>query len=343
MNFKTQTNEITISDLDIWNYDGSSTDQAEGHDSEILLVPIALFKDPFRTQESHNEPNYLVLCEMKKCDGTLFEQSSWSYANDIFKKDIPAAPWFGIEQEYFIIDNKTGYPLGFPDNESSVRQGQYYCSVGSRNAFGREFAEEHFQLCLKAGLTMSGMNAEVAPGQWEYQVGPCEGIECGNQVWISRYILERLSEKFNYTISLHPKPVTGDCNGSGCHTNFSTKLMREGNSISQDEEAVCRRKGKCLQSKTGLDLINEAICKLEKTHKEHMELYGFENEKRMTGEHETSDFTKFSYGVGNRKASIRIPNKTQVDKKGYFEDRRPGSNMDPYLVSAKLFETCQLK
>ena len=179
----------------------------------------------------------------------------------------------------------------------------------------------HYNLCIMAGVKIAGINAEVAPGQWEFQIGPCEGIQAGDHLWIGRYLLERVAELSNVEVTFHPKPVKGDWNGSGCHANFSTERMRDG-----DE-------------KDGLDYIMDAIKKLELKHDEHMKVYGENNEERMSGSHETSSFDKFSYGVGNRSCSIRIPSKTQEEKEGYFEDRRPGSNCDPYLVTSILLQT----
>jgi len=166
------------------------------------------------------------------------------------------------------------------------------------------------------------MNAEVAPGQWEIQVGPCEGLEAGDHLNILRYILQRVGETHGVQINLEPKPVKGDWNGSGCHVNFSTLDMRE--------------------SDNGKELILEAVHKLGSNHKEHMEVYGEGNRERMTGKHETASYDKFNYGVANRGASIRIPRLVEATGKGYFEDRRPASNMDPYLVTAKIAETCCL-
>jgi len=242
----------------------------------------------------------------------------------VFEKKLDEEPWFGLEQEYFLFSKETGKPLGFPaGDELPPPQGQYYCSAGAGNAFGRPIAEEHLHACIAAGINISGMNAEVAPGQWEYQIGPCTGIDHGDHHWMARYLLERIAETHGAIVELHPKPLKGDWNGSGCHANYSTKAMRENHP----------------DGRTGLDIINEAIEKLSKKHKEHMEAYGTGNELRMTGKHETADFNTFSDGVASRGKSIRRGNATVANKKGYFEDRRPSSNCDPYLVTGMLFQT----
>ena len=311
---------LDVSKYEDWNYDGSSTEQATGEDSEIILKAAAIFLDPFR-----KAPNVLVLCETYRPNGEPLPNNYRKKAVELFNKNKAAEPWFGIEQEFYIMDNNgtnnsklSNTPLGM---EHAEKQGQYYCSVGANNAFGRQVAERAYLACLDAGVTTSGMNAEVAPGQWEIQVGPCVGIDSGDHLMMLRYILHRVGEICGVQINLEPKPVKGDWNGSGCHTNYSTKEMRD---------------------KGGLKVIKTAIKKLERKHKEHMEVYGSDNEQRMTGLHETADYNTFSSGVANRKASIRIPRFTDRDNRGYMEDRRPSSNMNPYLVTSKIFETTVL-
>jgi len=307
---RSKTRILPYGDLPDWDYDGSSTNQATSGNSEVVLKPCATFKDPFRTNGA------LVLCATYDQDGCPLTTNYRDWAVNIFNTNLEAEPWYGIEQEYFLLDNTTNLPIG--SSETDV-QGQYYCSVGSKNAIGRHIAETHMQCCLYAGISISGINAEVAPSQWEYQVGPCIGIAAADQLWVARYILERLTESYGVHICLDPKPFP-QWNGSGCHTNFSTKQMREEN---------------------GIDEIYKAIDFLSKNHEEHMCVYGEDNAKRLTGIHETSSMSSFSCGIANRNASVRINHKTIKDGHGYFEDRRPSANMNPYLVTAKLFETIE--
>ena len=302
-----------------WNYDGSSTNQASGNDSEVIIYPRKAFPCPFR-----GKPNVLVMCDTYKPDGTPLSNNHRNSALEIFNSNTNENPWYGMEQEFFLIDKKTGLPLGVENLDTMPAQGQYYCSVGSNNAFGRGIIDEHLFHCINAGIIISGINAEVAPGQWEYQVGPVLGIDAGDQLWMSRYILERICEKYNVSVNWEPKPLIGDWNGSGCHVNFSTVSTRYGNSE---------------LNKTGLDYIYEYINKLEKNHNMHMENYGSGNKDRMTGLHETASYDKFNYGVANRGASVRIGNDVYANKKGYFEDRRPSSNMDPYIVTSLIYKT----
>jgi glutamine synthetase len=188
------------------------------------------------------------------------------------------------------------------------------------NNIERTIVEEHLQACLTAKINISGLNAEVAPNQWEFQIGPCEGIESGDHMIIARFLLERIAEKYDVVINYTPK-LYKHINGSGCHTNFSTSVTRHEN---------------------GIEEIYKCMSKLEKKHAEHIAVYGKDNENRLTGIHETSSIHKFSFGVGTRNTSVRIPNQVVKDGCGYFEDRRPAANIDPYQVTSLVFQTCCL-
>ena len=335
-----------------WNFDGSSTVQAEGHYSEVMLHPRRIFKDPFR----RNSENYLAMCSTHYPDGKPSVNNNYEWAASIFAQKPEEQPLFGMEQEYFMLDPKTRKPLGFGNGDKIRDQGPYYCGVGANNVFGRQIAEEHLEHCIYAGINVTGCNNEVAISQNEYQIC-AEGIEAGDQLWMARYIMERVAEKHNVLIELHPKPFLENWNGSGCHVNYSTKLMREGlveiipnddpDEPSTDPNSpfgnLNKKADKIIVKKKGIEYINEAIEKLEKKHEEHMKIYGEDNRLRMTGIHETATYDKFTWGIANRGASIRVGNETSKNEKGYLEDRRPGSNIDPYLVTAKIFETTCLQ
>ena len=298
-----------IEDCPMWSFDGSSTQQAEGNDSDCLLKPVAIYPDPDRSN------GYLVMTEVLNADGTPHESNGRATIDDD-DNDF----WFGFEQEYFLNDPTTNLPLGFPENGYPSPQGQYYCSVGAKNAFGRDIVEDHLDQCLEAGINVEGINAEVATGQWEYQVFAKGAKNAGDQVWVARYLAERNAEKWGVSIDLHPKPIKGDWNGSGMHANFSNEVMR---------------------TKGGEELFNK-ICEAfdGKNIKKHMDVYGAHNEERLTGLHETQSIDKFSYGVSDRGASIRIPIGTVEDGwVGRLEDRRPASNGDPYKIASVIVST----
>ncbi|XP_011505450.1 PREDICTED: glutamine synthetase 2 cytoplasmic-like [Ceratosolen solmsi marchali] len=306
-------------DLPQWQYDGSSTYQAEGDNSDIYLIPQAIYKDPFRRGN-----NILVLCETYLADMTPTKCNNRASANKAMELAKSDEPWFGIEQEYTLLDFD-GRPLGWPKNGFPGPQGPYYGGVGADKVFGREIVEAHYRACLYAGVAISGTNAEVMPSQWEYQVGPSSGIIAGDDIWISRFILHRIAEEFGVIVTLDPKPVEGDWNGAGAHCNFSTKSMRANN---------------------GIEEIKKAIDKLSKKQLKHIKAYdprgGKDNERRLTGKCETSSIHDFSWGVANRNVSIRIPRGVAEANKGYLEDRRPSSNCDPYSVCDALIRTCVL-
>jgi len=309
----------SVDKLPQWNFDGSSTDQAPGDDSEVILKPQRIFRDPFRPR-SDGVHNVLVMCDTYTPAGEPLPSNARAKAMEAFAGNEDEEPWFGLEQEFtlFNLDERT--PLGWPQGGMPSRaQGPYYCSVGPENSFGRHITDAHYKACLYAGINISGTNGEVMPGQQEYQVGPCVGIDAGDQLTMSRYILQRVCEDFQVYCTLHPKPIVeGDWNGAGMHTNFSTKSMRE---------------------EGGIEAIRKAIYKLGAKHEEHIAVYGEGNELRLTGKFETASINQFCYGVANRGASIRIGRDTEAEGKGYFEDRRPASNCDPYVVTGKIMAT----
>ncbi|CAE8717222.1 unnamed protein product [Polarella glacialis] len=319
-----------VSDLRVWNYDGSSTEQADGHNSEVLLKPRAIFNDPFR-----GPPHVLVMADCWNAwdDKPAIGNTRAECAANMTKYKQPGPwkvvcmqldPWFGIEQEYTLmvpgkVGEKATVPLGFnKDGSAPAPQGPYYTSAGFGVAIGRPIADEHYTMCMEAGVKISGINAEVMPGQWEYQIGPCRGVEIGDHMTMARYIMLRVTEKHGVVCSIDPKPAEGDWNGAGCHTNFSTASMR---------------------AKGGYDVIIKICEAFGKVVKQHVQDYGEDNHKRLTGKHETCDINTFKYGVANRAASIRIPRDAEKDGRGYMEDRRPGANCDPYRVCNRIIIT----
>jgi glutamine synthetase len=293
----------------MWSFDGSSTEQAPGGSSDCLLKPVYVVNDPQRKNA------YLVMCEVMNADGTPHASNGRATIEDD-DNDF----WFGFEQEYFLWDPRTNKPLGFPEGGYPGPQGPYYCSVGANNAYGRDIVEEHLDAIIEAGLNVEGINAEVAAGQWEFQIFAKGAKEAGDQIWIARYMLERIGEKYGVAVNWHCKPLGKlDWNGSGMHANFSNTTLR-----------TCG-------SKETYDKICEAF---RPVIKEHIDVYGADNELRLTGKHETASIHDFSYGISDRGASIRIPVVT-VNRgwKGYLEDRRPNSAADPYKVAARIIKT----
>ena len=301
---------VSSNNIPEWNYDASSTGQAPSDgNTEGILKPVAYYKNPLRKNDKFN--NLLVLCETYDVDDNPFKTNYRYNAKLIFDSKSDEEPWYGLEQEYFININET----------TDIYNNFYHYCGSAQNNVERQIVETHLSACLEAELTISGINAEVAERQWEFQIGPCQGIKAGDQLIIARYLLEKIAEQFGATICFDPKPKK-TANGSGCHTNFSTKTMRD---------------------KNGIQEIYKAIDKLKNKHNLHIIIYGKDNEKRLTGLHETASYKEFSWGRGTRNTSVRIPNQVIKDGCGYFEDRRPAANMDPYLVTSIIFKTCCLE
>jgi glutamine synthetase len=303
--------EPTLEELPIWGFDGSSTQQASGDNSDCILQPVALFPDPAR------DKGYLVMCEVMLPDGSPHASNT--------RASIPDDPdtWFGFEQEYFFY--KDGVPLGFPREGYPAPQGEYYTGVGYK-AVGdtaRQIVDEHIDLCLEAGIELEGINAEVAKGQWEFQIFGKGSKRAADELWIARYLMIRLCESYGIDINWHPKPlgVDQDWNGSGMHTNFSTHHMREVG---------------------GEEYFEALMAAFSDAREHHIAVYGPDNHLRLTGLHETASIDEFTWGLANRGASIRIPHSfVNNGHRGYLEDRRPNSLSDPYKVTGRILTTIQ--
>jgi glutamine synthetase len=300
-----------LEELPLWGFDGSSTRQADGSNSDCFLQPVAIFPDPARTNGA------LVMCEVLNPDLTPHVSNSRSTI-----PDDPGA-WFGFEQEYFLY--RDGVPLGFPKEGYPAPQGEYYTGVGYKNVgdVAREIVEEHIDLCLAAGIELEGVNAEVAKGQWEFQIFGKGSKRAADEVWVARYLMTRLCERYGVDVNWHPKPlgVEHDWNGSGMHCNFSTEAMRE---IGGKEyfEAL-------------MDAFHEA-------KDDHIAVYGPDNHLRLTGLHETASIDEFTWGIANRGCSIRVPHSfVNNGFRGYLEDRRPNSLGDPYKIAGRILQTIE--
>ena len=291
----------------IWGFDGSSTNQAPGDNSDCVLKPVRLYESPL-------EKNcHLVLCEVWNTDDTPHKTNVRWKLDGLLSNVRKEEPWFGFEQEYTLYKN--GRPVGWPEDGSEPPpQGDYYCG---RNA-GEQIARTHMDACILIGIGISGINSEVMLGQWEYQIFGNDALKATDDMWVARWLMEKIAGSYDIDVSLDPKPVEGDWNGAGCHANFSTRAMRE---------------------EGGDDVIHKAIRRLRMTHDLHIDVYGDGNAKRLTGQHETCPITEFDWGVSDRGASVRVPWQVARDRKGYLEDRRPSANCDPYLVAWRLIKT----
>jgi glutamine synthetase len=300
-----------LKEIPDWGFDGSSTKQAEGYSSDCYLKPIKLYIKSVISEYS----TVYVLCEVIDNKGKVHETNDRA---KLGKEDEDF--WVGFEQEYFIRSGHNKPIIGFNNGGIIDPQGTYYCGVGGQMV-GRSLTEEHLDMCLNYGIGIEGTNAEVAIGQWEYQIFAKGKLRAADDLWMSRYFLYKIAEKHGYQIELHPKPITtGDWNGSGLHTNFSNKRMRE----------------------TGGEEYFKSIFKVfESRAKVHIENYGSDNHLRLTGKHETQSIDKFSWGVSDRGASIRVPKSVGETWKGYLEDRRPASNANPYCILNVICESLE--
>ncbi len=318
--FLPKEGDIDTGCFPIWGFDGSSTGQANTTDSDLRLKPVRLTPDPFR-----GNGHFLALCEVQNSDGTPHESNTRAKLRKVLELGSEEHdPWVGFEQEYTLFKGRT--PLGWPDGGYPAPQGPFYCGVGNEEAFGRMIVEDHTTACLKTGLMLFGINAEVMPGQWEFQIGyrgmedeKADPLIVSDHLWLARWLLYRIGEKYSVQPVFDPKPVEGEWNGAGAHTNISTAKMRA--------------------PETGMVAILSAIQRLANNHDLHITYYGFGLNRRLTGCNETSKISKFTSGVGDRNASIRIPHSVNEKGYGYIEDRRPGANCDPYRVCMILLKT----
>ena len=314
--------DCRIEDFPEWGFDGSSTHQAPGDKSDCILKPVVSCRDPIRQKTMVGA--YLVLCEVFSANGSPHPTNTRAELRRVLDAGAQkSGPWFGIEQEYTLFKGR--WPLGWPDGGYPPPQGPFYCGVGADEVFGRPLVEAHLSACLDAGLAVTGINAEVMPGQWEFQIGTADPLTVSDHLWLARWILYRLGEDYGITVRLDPKPVEGDWNGAGAHTNFSTVAMRDS------------------VHNLGMAAITNACEMLGAKAAEHIACYGYGIEKRLTGKHETCSYKEFRYGVSDRGASIRIPLHVAQNGYGYLEDRRPCANIDPYVVTARILKTvCEI-
>lgn len=315
--------DVTLESFPVWNFDGSSTGQSGTDNSDCIMRPVSFVRDPIRGGD-----NYLVMTEVFTGDGTAHSSNRRAELRKTLDEGASEAQsWFGFEQEYTLFKGRD--PLGWPKGGYPAPQGPFYCGVGADEVFGRELAEKHLQACISAGIMIYGVNAEVMPGQWEYQIGhrgfqgeTADPLTVSDHLWLSRWLLYRLGEESGVSATLDPKPVKGDWNGAGLHTNFSTTASRS--------------------KESGSAFIDMAVAALEANHARHIASYGHGIEDRLTGKHETCDASEFRAGNSDRGASIRIPLHVSVAGCGYLEDRRPCANADPYVVCTRLLETVVL-
>lgn len=317
-NMRSKTRVLTVDDdemllhpanIPVWNYDGSSTHERDTASSEVQLTAVFVCRDPLR-----GTPHMIALCDTSANRTRAHAASLFSRSN--VQRD---KPWFGLEQEYVLVETKPPHPpLHWSAHHPVEASSDHYCGVGGKHAWGRAIAEEHLHACMQANLTVAGMNAEVTQTQWEFQIGPVCGIRAADELWVARYLLLRVAEAHGAHVLFHPKPVPG-FNGSGCHANVSSAVMR----------------AECMVLPESRTVTLAFIAELEKDHARLMSTddYGMGNDARLIGTCETSSMQRFTSGVGDRTASVRIPR----DFGGYIEDRRPAANADPYIVTSYLY------
>jgi glutamine synthetase len=311
--------ERFISLIPEWSYDGSSTGQCETAYSEVILKPVNFIKHPFMKPSIKGGQPILVLCEGYRENKPIIGNDRYDYItkmNHVKSHDI----WFGLEQEFFLFDKTTKQPINW-NEVKHIDQGEYYCGVNRSTYKEKQILNVFLEKCLHVGIQISGINQEVAPCQWEYQIGPVCADEAPDQMIFAKYILYNIAQEYDAYTNFHPKPLKGNWNGSGCHINISTTQTR---------------------GKNGFQYMQQIITKMSEDHVNFIKEYcGSDNEQRLTGFHETSNPTKFSYSVGGRDCSVRIPQQVEKERCGYFEDRRPGSSINYYKTLGKYADYIQ--
>uniref|UniRef100_A0A8C5Q403 Glutamine synthetase n=1 Tax=Leptobrachium leishanense TaxID=445787 RepID=A0A8C5Q403_9ANUR len=305
----------SVEEIPEWNFNGFGTRQSDISKCAMYLVPVAMFSDPFTL-----DPNKLVLCEVLKSNREPAETNLRQTCKKVMDLARDHRPWFGMEQEYVLL-GIDGRPYGWPKKDLQP-DGIFYCSIGTDRVFGRDIIECNYKACLYAGIKICGSNGESVPSQWEFQVGPCEGIDVSDHLWMARFILHRICEDFGAVVTFDPRPLSGEWSGSGCHTNYSTESMRK---------------------EGGLRHIENAIEKLRERHSYHISVYdphgGKDNLRRLIGHSSTSSINKFTVGINDCRTSIRVSHHVEQEGKGYLEDRRPASNCNPYAVIEAIVRT----
>ena len=303
-----------VNKLPIWDFAVAREEVVQGKYSDVTIKPVRIYPDPFRGKN-----DIIVLCETYE-DGNLQIPSKNNTRHQLkhaMERKEEHEIWTAIEQEYVFFHAKTKIPYLWNDakNPGPGDLNHFYCGVGADSCFGREIVEEHMNVCLKMKIEFGGINAEVMASQWEFQIGPGEPLKISDDLLMARYVLERIAEKYKVTVSYHPKSNGDEWSGSGGHVNFSTKKMRE---------------------EKGLEEIIKGIKKLEVTHNSDILAYGADNNLRLNDNFGTTSLNKFKWGIGDRFTSVRINKHVAEQEKGYFEDRRPASNLDPYIVLSKI-------
>ncbi|XP_065170276.1 glutamine synthetase 1, mitochondrial-like [Atheta coriaria] len=296
-----------VEDLPAWHVDGSKTNESDcdAEQQDVRLLPVAMYNDPMRRGGAK-----LVLCESYTMDYKPTKSNTRSKCCDMYTKTMNHQPLFGFCQQYMLMQID-GKPLGWPGGGAQLPStGAYYCGVGARNSIGREIVEAHARACLYAGVGLSGFNSEQIASKWKFETKPTKGIKAPDDIIVGRYLLQRIAAEFGVDASFNPKGVKKG--GSDLHVKFSTSFMAEQNGIEQ---------------------ILAAAEALAKKHKAHMSIYNSRKTKHR------GKFKKFTWGMGDRGYSVRIPFDVQSAGCGYLEDRRPAANSDPYAVCTAIMKT----